>query len=288
VPRKLHQVTTAQQLQSQEDLSVYAGHCAGLRRLTAMDGERGSVHVGYAIFELQPGGHIEGCVHAFENAIYMLAGRLDVERDGVRFRLDEDEYLLVPTASPCAFRNSADEVARWVQVSVPQPKPPGGWQDSFFTGPAQWPSEPLAPTNFSDPRARLVGRNDRKMPPGANLHADMQGFSIKRFIDREFGSAHLTMFSVEFAKGGLCNHHDHPFEEAYLVLDGDVDIEFDGIKYTLKRGDFAWTGVGSRHAFFPVAGRPIRWLEIQAPQPPSQFGMRWHSKWERFGQAMRR
>ena len=121
------------------------------------------------------------------------------------------------------------------------------------------------------------------MPPGAHMHGDLQGFSIRYFVDRDFGAVHLNMFTVEFAKGGICNHHDHPFEEAYLVLEGDVDIVFDGRAYTLKTGDFAWTAVGSRHAFFPVEGRPVRWLEIQTPQPPTQEGMRWHARWEELG-----
>ena len=70
------------------------------------------------------------------------------------------------------------------------------------------------------------------------------------------------------------------------VIEGDVDIVFDGKPYTLRTGDFAWTAVGSRHAFFPVEGRPVRWLEIQAPQPPAQFGMRWHARWERFAELV--
>jgi mannose-6-phosphate isomerase-like protein (cupin superfamily) len=221
-------------------------------------------------------------MHAYEKAFYVLAGTLDVERDGQQFCLAADGYVLVPAGTPHTIRNSRAEAARWVEVSVPQPKPDGGWRDTFFVDPLPWQAATLAALDLGDPRNRMVGHNNRQMPPGAFMHADLQGFSIKRFIDREFGSAHFTMFSVEFADGGLCNHHDHPFEEAYLILSGDVDVELDGIKYTLGQGDFAWTGVGSRHAFFPVSGRPVRWLEIQAPQPPSQFGMRWHGRWERF------
>jgi mannose-6-phosphate isomerase-like protein (cupin superfamily) len=91
-------------------------------------------------------------------------------------------------------------------------------------------------------------------------------------------AANFNMFIIEFADGGLCNHHDHPFEEAYLILEGKVDIVFDGEPYVMGRGDFAWTGVGSRHAFFPKAGQRVRWLEIQAPQPPVRNGQRWHSR----------
>jgi hypothetical protein len=30
----------------------------------------------------------------------------------------------------------------------------------------------------------------------------------------------------------------------------------------------------------------VRWLEIQAPQPPTQEGMRWHSRWEELGRLI--
>jgi quercetin dioxygenase-like cupin family protein len=248
-----------------------------------MDRPGGSVHIGYYISELPEGGEIDRCVHAYEKAVYVLLGSLDFERDGQQFCLGADGYVLIPPGMPHAIRNSTAKIARYVEICAPQPKPITGWRDTFFVDPLPWRPGSLAPLNPGDPRNRMVGKSDRTMPPGAFMHADLQGFSIKRFMDREFGSTQLTMFSVEFADGGLCNHHDHPFEEAYLILSGDVDVEFDGIKYTLQTGDFAWTGVGSRHAFFPVSGRPVRWLEIQAPQPPGQFGMRWHGRWERFG-----
>ncbi len=181
---------------------------------------------------------------------------------------------------PHALRNASNAPARYVEIATPQPKPVGGWQDVFFVETLDWTKLTPSP-KAGDPRRKLVGHYAQgSMPPGAHMHGDLHGFSIRYFVDRDFGAVHLNMFTVEFAKGGICNHHDHPFEEAYLILEGEVDIVFDGRSYTLKTGDFAWTAVGSRHAFFPVEGRPVRWLEIQTPQPPTQEGMRWHSRWE--------
>lgn len=48
----------------------------------------------------------------------------------------------------------------------------------------------------------------------------------------------------------------------------------------LREGDFAWTGVGAQHAFFPRKGTPVHWLEIQAPQPPVREGVRFLSPWD--------
>ena len=278
MPVPLHLVIHGKEMRTGA-LGVFEGHAQGLSRTMLLDREAGSAHVGYSIAELAPGGAVDRCLHAFEKTIYVLSGELQLERDGTLIRLAKDDYALVPTGTPHALRNAGSDTARWVEVSTPQPKPAGGWRDTFFVETLDWERlfEAAPP---GDPRRKLVGHHDGTMPPGAHMHGDLHGFSIRYFVDRDFGAIHLNMFTVEFAKGGICNHHDHPFEEAYLVLDGDVDIVFDGRSYTLQRGDFAWTGVGSRHAFFPVEGRPVRWLEIQAPQPPAQGGMRWHSRWE--------
>jgi quercetin dioxygenase-like cupin family protein len=39
-------------------------------------------------------------------------------------------------------------------------------------------------------------------------------------IDDVLGGVHFNMFVISFAGGGICNHHDHAFEEPYFVLGG--------------------------------------------------------------------
>src|SRR5262245_1994074 len=90
----LHVVLTAQEMGSCDDPGRYLQHSSGLRRSVAMDRRKGSVHIGYYISELQPDGQLDRCIHAYEKAIYVLAGALDIERDGQQFRLDADGYVL--------------------------------------------------------------------------------------------------------------------------------------------------------------------------------------------------
>jgi quercetin dioxygenase-like cupin family protein len=279
MPAPLHLVVAAGDMR-EDGLGPLEGHCRGLSRITLLDREAGSVHAGYFLNTLLPGGVIDRSIRAYETTIYVLDGAIELERDGTLVVLSRDDYGIVSTGVAHAIRNGSSALARYVEVATPQPKSVGGWQDVFFVETLDWGSLTKA-ASAGDPRRKLVGHYAQgSMPHGAHMHGDLQGFAIRYFVDRDFGAVHLNMFTVEFAKGGICNHHDHPFEEAYLVLEGDVDIVFDGHSYTLKTGDFAWTAVGSRHAFFPVEGRPVRWLEIQTPQPPTQEGMRWHSRWE--------
>ncbi len=255
---------------------------AGEERARLMHRPLGSVHIGYDLVRLAAGGHIAACVAAYETGIYVLDGALDVLRDGRAMRLAAGDFALIGTGVAATMRNTSPDEARWVEMMAPQPKAADGWQDVFALRGTDWPAA-CDGADFRDPRTRhscQTAHFNGQMAPSAHVHGDLTGFAIKMLMDKEFGAVHFNMFVIEFADGGLCNHHDHPFEEAYLLLDGRVDITFDGVDYVLEPGDFAWTAVGSRHAFFPKAGQPVRWLEIQAPQPPQREGMRWHARWE--------
>jgi quercetin dioxygenase-like cupin family protein len=105
------------------------------------------------------------------------------------------------------------------------------------------------------------------------------GISVKMLVDRAFGADLLTMFTVDYELGGAAQEHDHPFEETYLFLAGEVEAELDGVRYTLRAGDFAFAGVGSVHGFWNVGTERVRWLETQAPQPPVRHAYRWVSSW---------
>ena len=54
------------------------------------------------------------------------------------------------------------------------------------------------------------------------------GISVKMLVDKPFGADHLTMFTVDYEVGGAAQAHDHPFEEAYVFLAGEVQAELDG------------------------------------------------------------
>lgn len=201
-------------------------------------------------------------------------------RDGRAYRLAEGDFMLIPTGIAHAYRNVSDASARWVEMCAPQPKAPDAWQDTWFSGPSVWDGD-AAPVDLRDRRTQMLGHYDYEQHTSPlTISPDLDGFSQRMMMDDVFGAVHFNMFVISFADGGICNHHDHRFEEAYFVLGGEVDIVFDGQEYVLREGDFAWTGVGAQHAFFPRKGTPVHWLEIQAPQPPVREGVRFLSAWD--------
>ena len=94
------------------------------------------------------------------------------------------------------------------------------------------------------------------------------GITVKMMVDADLGAQLPTMFMVQYEPGGVAGAHDHPFEETYLILEGEVEAAFDGERYRLGPGDVAWAGVGCVHAFRNLGAGTVRWLETQAPQPP--------------------
>jgi quercetin dioxygenase-like cupin family protein len=101
-------------------------------------------------------------------------------------------------------------------------------------------------------------------------------------VDRNFGADLLTILTVDYEAGGAVQPHDHPFEEAYFFLEGEIEAELDGRAYRFGPGDFAFAGVGSAHGFYNAGTDRVRWLETQAPQPPARHANRWLASWKRF------
>jgi quercetin dioxygenase-like cupin family protein len=101
-------------------------------------------------------------------------------------------------------------------------------------------------------------------------------------VDRNFGADHVTMFTVDYELGGSAQQHDHPFEEAYVFLAGEVEGELDGRQYTFRPGDVAFAPVGSVHGFYNTGTERVRWLETQAPQPPARQAYRWVASWDKY------
>lgn len=257
-----------------------AGHAQGFRRADLIGREQGSVHMGFRIGEFQPGGAIDACIHSFEKGIFVTDGEIELNRDGQVFRLGHHDYALIPIGKPHALRNAGAVPARWVEKCAPRPKEADEWRDSFFVAPLDWSGEPQ-PAAGPPQLGRMVGHFEpSQLPPPARVDAYMWGWSKKLLIDRAFGGHQFDLFIIDFEKDGQTSLHDHNFEEAYLVLEGEVTFEAEGKEYVLTPGTIAWSGVGAPHAFFMNRGVPCRWLEVMSPQPPAQHGNRRMATWD--------
>ena len=265
------------------DSEPFSQHSAGHTVATLVDRATGSVHTGLTVNRLQPGGRVDPHVHSFEQGFYVLDGELVLTIGGVSYHLIPGDYAVAKVGTPHAWYNPGRQPARTLTMSAPQPKPAGAERDTFFLKDRTVPTS--APhLDLNDRKGNLLGHFDKsQIPPVSqrtNVVAGLEGVFLKWMIDEEFGARHHRMLFIEYQPGVGIGLHDHTFEEAYFILEGEVEATLDGKTYTAKAGDVVWTGVGCVHAFKNVSREPVRWLETFSPQPPKENVFRFMAEWD--------
>jgi quercetin dioxygenase-like cupin family protein len=267
------------------------GHAGGLRSCRLVGGSLGSTHMALTLVSLSAG-HVDTHVHSFETGFYVLEGEPVLYLDGRGIQLRPGACGVVPVGVQHAFRASGSGL--WLEMAAPRPRPDGS--DTFFLAPA--PETPAEPLDVRDPRNRNLfllteGQMDldvlkRGAAVGApTVSASMatavlaySGIAVKMLVDQRLDAQLHTMFMVDYQPGACAHPHDHPFEESYYMLEGEVDVVADGDRHTLRPGDVFWTATGCVHAFYEEQGKHVRWLETSAPGPPPRHSYRFERDWD--------
>jgi quercetin dioxygenase-like cupin family protein len=264
-----------------------------LRRWSIVDETTpAAVHTGFGVCQLPPGGSVPARVQSFEECFYVLEGSVVLRSPEGATLLRPGDYGLLPVGVPHSWSNDGDEAARWAYMLSPQPRSRYGG-DTFAVPPVAAGAEP-AEVDVRDPRTRSFGHIepvnmlvDKQTQDMLAVSASMRtallvysGITVKMMVDSDLGAQLTTMFMVQYEPQGVAGPHDHPFEETYLFLEGEVEATFDGESYRLGAGDVAWAGVGCVHGFRNVGTGVVRWLETQAPQPPGRHSYRFVRDWD--------
>jgi quercetin dioxygenase-like cupin family protein len=258
-------------------LGPYEAGSEGHRRLPIVDRAAGSVHQLVTVGELDPQGRVDSHAHAYEEGLYVLEGELAMSIAGTEERLAADDYVFVEAGVAHALANPSAMAARWFELGAPQPGP--GLADPVFAV-------------GGDAEVELAYRRGHfevgQLPEPSSAiglagfgQANVGAASLKMLIDRDFGASQFNLFVVQYGPGGYIKEHDHPFEEAFFFVEGEVEALLDGETYTLRAGDYCWSGAASMHALTNRSDRPVRWIETQVPQPPTRHQARFRNEWER-------
>jgi quercetin dioxygenase-like cupin family protein len=274
------------------------GRSLGLTTCRLVGGGLGSTHMALTLVSLADG-HVDEHLHSFETSFYVLEGEPVLYLDGRGVGLKPGACGVVPVGVPHAFRSNGG--ALWLEMASPRPRADAS--DTFFLGPA--PDAPAEPLDVRDPRNRNLflltegemdlDRLKRGLVLGAPVvSASMatavlaySGIAVKMLVDQRLDAQLHTMFMVAYQPGALVHPHDHPFEESYYILDGEVDVVADGDRYTLRPRDVFWTATGCAHAFYEMQGKRVRWLETSAPAPPPRHSYRHERDWDYLRETVR-
>jgi quercetin dioxygenase-like cupin family protein len=268
-------------------------HSAGLRRYVLLGEHNGTTHTGLTTVDLSDG-HVDCHVHSYETSFYVLDGEPTLYLEETAVRLEPGACGAIPVGVRHAWRS--DGTSRWIEMAAPRPRGPGEPPDTFFVGHA--PEREPSPLDVRDPRNRnlfLLSPSDMdidRLKQGASVDeskvsASMataalaySGITVKMLVDKRLDAQLQTMFMVGYQPGAVAHPHDHPFEESYVMLEGEVDVVADGARYTLRPGDVFWTAVGCIHAFYETKGNRVLWLETSAPAPPDRHSYRFERDWQ--------
>jgi quercetin dioxygenase-like cupin family protein len=269
----------------------YPGRGNGFESCRMVDGSTGSTHMALSLCSLVDG-HLDTHVHSYEESFYVLDGQPVLYLDGHGVELKPGACGVAPVGVPHAWRG--DGRAVWIEMVAPRPRPDGS--DTFFLGPA--PKGGAVALDVRDPRNRNLflltegemdlDRLKRGAAVGApTVSASMataalaySGITVKMLVDQRLDAQLHTMFMVDYQPGAVAHPHDHPFEESYYMLEGEVDVVADGDRHTLRKDDVFWTATGCVHAFYETQGGRVRWLETSAPAPPPRHSYRFERDWD--------
>jgi len=277
--------------------SNYLGQSQGFTRQMLVNRSTGSPHMGMAIGHLTPNGHVNPVVHSFEFSLYVFSGEVAVTMLGTTTLLGSDQCIVIPIGITYSMR-ATGQGAKWLQASAPSEIDDGGRRlDTFFTGDATSEGTPVTP-DIRDPRNQHVVQFDsasmdlRRLAGGADVNAPSvspsmatallaySGIGVRMLIDQRVGAQLHTMFMVDYQPTAIAHPHDHPFEESYVFVEGEVHVLVDGDELVLHPGDVLWAAVGADHGFENRSGGLVRWIETQAPQPPAQHSYRFSRDWQ--------
>ncbi|HVB51312.1 MAG TPA: cupin domain-containing protein [Acidimicrobiales bacterium] len=274
----------------------YEDHSTGFRQQILISRELGSPHMTLSVGHLDTGGHVETQLHSFEVSLYVFSGKLAVTTLGKTTLLESDHCMCLPLATSYSLR-ALDGPVKWLQMASPAELNDGRRQDTFFTGEVLVETAPELP-DMRDPQNRNAVRFDsdsmdlKRLAGGADVNAPTvspsmatallaySGIGVKMLIDQQVGAQLHTMFIVDYQPTAIAHPHDHPFEEAYVFVEGEVHALVDGELMVFHPGDVLWAGVGADHGFENRSSGLVRWIEVQAPQPPSRHSYRFSREWE--------
>lgn len=277
--------------------AAYADRSRGFSRQQLVGKSQGSPHMGLYVCTLEPHGHVEAVVHSYEVSIYVLSGELVLTMLGRSITLAADHCAAVPVGVTYSVRASGGAPASWLHMAAPAPFEDDRRTDTFFTG-EELEDASVAAADVRDPRNQSSFRFDASsmdlstLAVGSTVDAPQvsasmatallaySGIGVRMLVDQRLKAQLHTMFMVQYQPTAIAHPHDHPFEEAYVMVEGEVHALVEGDELLLRPGDVLWAGVGADHGFHNRGNGLVRWIETQAPQPPAQHSYRFSRDWE--------
>ena len=97
------------------------------------------------------------------------------------------------------------------------------------------------------------------------------GAGVRFLLQAEKTERSFSLMEVELPRDQGPPPHDHPWDEAYYVLDGEVWFLVNDREQVFTTGDFIYAPGGTLHSFRGAGDKPARVLVMDAPATAEGF-----------------
>ena len=138
-----------------------------------------------------------------------------------------------------------------------------------MTAPSGTSSLPNGPIPADDPlRSLTVSRPDQD---GSLPHIGVVGDTYTILVSGEDTAGRFCLIDMHVPPGGGPAPHRHDFEEAFAMLDGEIEVTFRGETLVVRAGETVNIPSNAPHAFHNESNQPARLLCICSPAGQEAF-----------------
>ena len=237
-------------------------------------------------------------LHSFEFSLYVFSGASRSRRSGRRRRLDADHCIVIPLGTDLLAARRSTGPCEWLQMASPAEIDDGRRQDTFFTGETLVESSPMLP-DMRDPRnrnavrfdadsmdlRRLAGGVGRQRPDGVAQHGDGPA-RLQRHRREDADRPAAWAPNSTRCSSSTTSPPPSPTPTTTPSRRRTSSSRARSTPWStassmvLHPGDVLWAGVGADHGFENRGAGLVRWIEVQAPQPPARHSYRFSREWE--------
>ncbi|MGA2920980.1 MAG: cupin domain-containing protein [Candidatus Sulfotelmatobacter sp.] len=127
------------------------------------------------------------------------------------------------------------------------------------------PSSSIPP---DDPRRNLIltRSDDRNLP-----HIGLVGDTYTPLLTGKDTTGRFCLIDMHVPPGGGPPPHRHDFEESFIVIEGEIEATFRGVKSIVGAGQTLHIPANAPHQFHNKSDRPARLLCICSPAGQEEF-----------------
>jgi quercetin dioxygenase-like cupin family protein len=122
------------------------------------------------------------------------------------------------------------------------------------------------PIPIDDPARKLTRTQPDKLP-----HIGLVGDTYTITVTGEQTDGRFCVIDMHVPPGGGPPPHRHDFEETFILLEGEMEATFRGIKSTVHAGETVNIPANSPHQFHNASALPVRMLCICSPAGQEKF-----------------